>query len=349
MRKVLGNLSKFSFNERVALLSRCDQATGCVNWIGSIGWTDRRPNVGGYPRMGVTIDGRRIVLAMHRWVWEQVNGPIPAGMMVCHKCDNRRCIRPSHLFLGTSGDNARDMARKGRSAQRRATNGILDAMRSEYVPGHPTQGARPLSIKYGFSYKYTRNLLCGFSTPVQLSPEAERALELARVDPIHRPAPWSLSKAEIRPQLDRLYVPPPPRKSRFTWVEFRGQRRKLFDLCREFGVRSDTIKKRIRNGMDLEAALTTPVARRLPHGLGRRLNPKAPRKTVSGHKGVTWSPVARRWIARAMVNGVRHFLGTFSEREEAIRARDEGLARLQRPASASILRAGPSHNGESAS
>ena len=49
----------------------------------------------------------------HRWVWEAVNGPIPPGMVVRHRCDNRLCYRLSHLELGTVAENNADMIERG--------------------------------------------------------------------------------------------------------------------------------------------------------------------------------------------------------------------------------------------
>lgn len=59
-------------------------------------------------------EGKRFHVLAHRFVFEQERGPIPAGMQVCHACDNPPCINIEHLFLGTNKDNVRDAMAKGR-------------------------------------------------------------------------------------------------------------------------------------------------------------------------------------------------------------------------------------------
>lgn len=94
------------------IMARCTRnENGCLVWPGS-------KTLNGYGE--ASINGRRG--RVHRLVYEHFHGPIPDGYDVCHSCDTRACIEPSHLWAGSRKENMEDCVKKGRHDSLRRTH-----------------------------------------------------------------------------------------------------------------------------------------------------------------------------------------------------------------------------------
>lgn len=137
---------------------------GCYEWTGSRFQS-------GYGRLKIGGKSYRA----HRLAWAAANGPIPDGLYVLHKCDNRLCVRVDHLFLGTHDDNMADMSAKGRgqhsrvqakgelSARAKLSDEDVSVVRRRYEAGGTSQDA--LAKEYGVSQGLISQIVRGAHRP----------------------------------------------------------------------------------------------------------------------------------------------------------------------------------------
>lgn len=124
-------------NKNGPVPERCPELGPCWLWTAGT-------NAKGYGSIGThrAASGRMATGLAHRVAWELVNGPIPEGDDVLHRCDTPPCVNPAHHFLGTPADNAADRTAKGRSASgekashsRSYSEGLVQAVRLSYLAG----------------------------------------------------------------------------------------------------------------------------------------------------------------------------------------------------------------------
>jgi hypothetical protein len=93
--------------QRLARFTKVDPLSGCHIWQRST-----KPN--GYGQL--TFRMQRWMT--HRLAWVARHGPIAKGLEVCHRCDERRCCNPDHLYLGSHAENMAEMKAKRRALRR---------------------------------------------------------------------------------------------------------------------------------------------------------------------------------------------------------------------------------------
>ena len=125
----------------------------CWEWQGGI---DTR----GY---GVLKERSYKLIRAHRLAWILTHGEITDDLWVLHKCDNRKCCNPNHLFLGTCQDNHDDMVQKSRQLigekhpQAKFSSEQVAEIRRRYAAGGILQ--RELATEYGTTEKYVHSLV----------------------------------------------------------------------------------------------------------------------------------------------------------------------------------------------
>lgn len=145
--------------------SKVAKGDGCWEWIGA-------RKSGPFPYGLYRLDGRWV--RAHRVSYEDAIGPIPPGLNVCHKCDNPPCVRPDHLFVGTTLDNVRDKIAKGRDftpfrgqVQRgelnraaKLTENDVSAIRAAVAAG---ERQKDIAARYGMDRANVSQIVRGFS------------------------------------------------------------------------------------------------------------------------------------------------------------------------------------------
>lgn len=130
-------------------------ASECWNWTAGLFKT-------GYGKFNINGKLRRA----HRVSWEFANGrPAPDDLDICHTCDNRACVNPAHLFLGTRSDNMKDAVKKGRAkglipSGERHPSARLTAQQAREIR-NSTEDALAVAARYGITRTHVYQIRLG--------------------------------------------------------------------------------------------------------------------------------------------------------------------------------------------
>jgi hypothetical protein len=164
--------------------SKVEKSPECWIWTACVGQF-------GYGKFGVAGS----TVAAHRYSYELAYGPVPEGLCVLHRCDNRRCVRPEHLFLGTRADNTADMV-----AKQRAACGNRHGSRTQ--PQRTARGERVAGCK--LTAENVRQIFLRGATEFQADLAAEFSVSQSAISAILTRKRW----LHVTPPLQNL----PPRR-----------------------------------------------------------------------------------------------------------------------------------------
>lgn len=143
-------------------LSKVRKTNSCWLWTG----TTNGAGYGSFRVGSIKDNSRRKVLA-HRFAFELYKNQIPTGLLVCHVCDNRSCVNPDHLFLGTHKDNMQDCCKKNRISKgeqrpkSKLTEKEVEFIRAVFVSRHLEFGGAALARQFGVCHQLIHEIVKG--------------------------------------------------------------------------------------------------------------------------------------------------------------------------------------------
>jgi hypothetical protein len=154
MSDIVERLRAVGLDKKVCI----SDAASCWHWTGRVSRTGygiaNLPRNKGEPQRGTSA---------HRYVWTVLHGNLARHLQVCHKCDNRLCCNPAHLFIGTAKVNAIDKVQKGRCAALVGEANAVAKLAAKDVIAirASTKGHRAVAREYGVSESNVRQIRSG--------------------------------------------------------------------------------------------------------------------------------------------------------------------------------------------